>query len=93
MSEKSYEDMTHEERMKYWDDKREEDRIKRANSINELQPEQKESLQTLHKTLDAVLDTALYPDMGGIKRVSAYDLQELNDAFDTFTFQFDMRGK
>ena len=27
---KSYEDMTHEERIKYWDDKREEEKIKRA---------------------------------------------------------------
>ena len=93
MSETSYEDMTHEERIKYWDDKREEEKIKRADSLDGLQAEQRESLRTLHKTLDTVLETALYPDMGGIKMVSAYDLQELSDAFDTFTFQFNMRGE
>jgi len=90
---KSYEDMTHEERLQYWDDKREEDKAKRADSLDGLQAEQREALRTLHKTLDTVLDTALYPDMGGIKMVSAYDLQELSDAFDTFTFQFNMRGE
>jgi hypothetical protein len=92
MTEKSYEDMTHEERLQYWDDKREEDKTKRADSLNGLQAEQREALQKLHQTLDTVLETALYPDMGGIKMVSAYELQELSDAFDTFTFQFNMRG-
>lgn len=90
--ETSYEDMTYEERMKMWHDKREKEKIERENCLSGLQDEQKESLQKLQKTLDSVLDIALYPDMGGIKMVSAYDLQELNDAFDTFTFQFNLRG-
>jgi len=37
-----------------------------------------------------VLDTALYPDMGGIKCVSAYALQELSDAKDKLQFQFNL---
>jgi hypothetical protein len=92
MTEKSFEDMTQEERIQYWNDKSEEEKIKRSDSVDGLQPEQKESLRELYKTLDTVLDTALYPDMGGIKMVTAYELQELSDAFETFQFQFNMRG-
>ena len=43
-----------------------------------------------HKLLDSILDIALYPDMGGIKMVSAYDLQELSDAKDTLEHQFNL---
>jgi len=43
--------------------------------------------------LDEMLDTALYPDLGGIKAVTAYDLQELADAKDRLRheFNFDVR--
>jgi len=44
----------------------------------------------VHRWLDNVRDTALYPDMGGIRSVSAYDLQELSDAKDTLQFQFNL---
>ena len=44
----------------------------------------------VNKLLDSILDTALYPDMGGIKAVSAYELQELSDAKDTLAFQFNL---
>jgi len=43
--------------------------------------------------VDEILDTALYPDMGGVKAVTAYDLQELSDAKDRLRheFNFDVR--
>ena len=44
----------------------------------------------VHKLLDSILDIALYPDMGGIKMVSAYDLQELSDAKDILEHQFNL---
>ena len=48
------------------------------------------SVINVYKLLDDVLETALYPSMGGIKCVSAYDLQELEDAKDTLANQFNL---
>jgi hypothetical protein len=31
--------------------------------------------------------------MGGIRAVSAFDLQELSDAMDTLQFQFNLKGE
>ncbi len=42
------------------------------------------------KWLSSVLDVALYPDMGGIRMVSAYELQELSDASEALKYQFNI---
>ena len=47
----------------------------------------------MNRLLDRIIDIALYPDMGGIKMVSAYDLQELSDAKDTMEFEFNLNGR
>ena len=55
--------------------------------------EQRAAVININKLLDTVLETALYPDMGGIKAVTAYDLQELSDAMDALQYQFNLRGE
>jgi len=87
---KKYDNMTTDERIEYWNKEREKARKLREEKINHLDEHQRKALVELHKYLERVLDVALYPDMGGIKAVSAYDLQELADAKDVFVNQFNI---
>jgi hypothetical protein len=93
MSKKEYHNMTPKQRMAYWEKLREKDKAERAVKINKLSLEQRKAVVEVNRLLDSILDTALYPDMGGIKMVSAYDLQELSDAKDTLEFQFNLKGE
>ena len=87
---KKLHNMTQDERIAYWENQREKEKSERAVKINKLSLEQRMAIVELHKLLDDILDTALYPDMGGIKMVSAYSLQELSDAKDMLQFQFNL---
>ncbi len=87
---KKLHNMTTDERIAYWEQEREKERIKRRNRIGKLSIDQRAAVINVNKLLDSILDTALYPDMGGIKAVSAYELQELSDAKDTLAFQFNL---
>ena len=87
---KKYENMTTEERIAYHAKQRKKERIQRKIRIDRLSDEQRMSVTNVYKLLDDVLETALYPSMGGIKCVSAYDLQELEDAKDTLANQFNL---
>jgi len=72
---------------------REKERIKRRNRIAKLSMEQRAAVISVNNLLDRVLDVALYPDLGGIRAVSAYDLQELSEAMNTLQFQFNLKGE
>ena len=89
---KNLQNMTTDERIAYFAKEREKERIQRRNRIGKLSIEQRVAVIKVHELLDSILDTALYPDMGGIKMVSAYDLQELSDAKDTMEFQFNLNS-
>lgn len=93
MAKIEYHNMTPKQRMAYWEKLREKDKAARAVKINKLSLEQRKAVAEVNRLLDSILDTALYPDMGGIKMVSAYDLQELSDAKDTLEFQFNLKGE
>ena len=84
---KKLQNMTQDERIAYWENQREKERIQRRNRIGKLSIDQRAAVIEIYKLLDDILDTALYPDMGGIKMVSAYSLQELSDAKDILQFQ------
>ena len=90
MPKKEYHNMNPKERMAYWEKLRENDRIQRRNRIGKLSIDQRAAVIKVHELLDSILDTALYPDMGGVRAVSAYDLQELSDAKDVLQFQFNL---
>ena len=92
MAKIEYHNMTPKQRMAYWEKLREKDKAARAVKINKLSLEQRKAVVEVNRLLDSILETALYPDMGGIKMVSAYDLQELSDAKDTLEFQFNLKG-
>ena len=87
---KKLENMTDDERIAYWAKVREKEKAERAVKINQLTYAQRMAVVEVHRWLDNVLDTALYPDMGGIRSVSAFDLQELSDAKDKLQFQFNL---
>tara|TARA_X000001382_G_C3014106_1_gene129476 strand:+ start:93 stop:368 length:276 start_codon:yes stop_codon:yes gene_type:complete len=88
---KKLHNMTSDERIAHWENVREKERINRRNRIAKLSMEQRAAVIDINKLLDKVLDVALYPDMGGIRMVSAYDLQELSDAMDKLQWQFNLR--
>ena len=87
---KNLQNMTADERIAYWEQEREKERIKRRNRIGKLSIDQRAAVINVNKLLDSILDIALYPDMGGIKMVSAYELQELSDAKDKLAFEFNL---
>ena len=88
---KKLHNMTSDERIAHWENVREKERINRRNRIAKLSMDQRAAVIDINKLLDKVLDVALYPDMGGIRMVSAYDLQELSDAMDALQYQFNLR--
>ena len=90
---KKLENMTQDERIAYWAAQREKERIQRRDRVAKLSLDQRVAVINVYQMLDEMLDTALYPDMGGIKAVTAYDLQELADAKDKlrYEFNFDVR--
>ena len=90
---KKLQNMTQDERIAYWENIREKERLNRRNRIAKLSMEQRAAVININKLLDTVLDVALYPDMGGIRAVTAYDLQELSDAMDALQYQFNLRGE
>ena len=90
MATKKLSNMTTDERIAYWEQEREKERIKRRNRIGKLSIDQRAAVINVNKLVDSILDIALYPDMGGIKMVSAYELQELSDAKDKLAFEFNL---
>ena len=90
---KKLENMTQDERIEYWAAQREKERIQRRDRIAKLSLDQRVAVIKVYQLLDEILDTAMYPDLGGIKAVTAYDLQELADAKDRLRneFNFDVR--
>ena len=93
MPKKEYHNMTPKQRMAYWEKIREKEKQERSKRVDKLSDEQRKAVTAVYKLLDNILDTALYPDMGGVRAVSAYDLQELSDANDTLQFQFNLKGE
>tara|TARA_E500000318_G_C3443173_1_gene165812 strand:- start:62 stop:337 length:276 start_codon:yes stop_codon:yes gene_type:complete len=89
---KKLHNMTTDERIAYFEKEREKERIQRRNRVGKLSIEQRAAVIKVNELLDSILDVALYPDMGGIKMVSAYDLQELSDAKDTLQHQFNLNS-
>ena len=89
---KKIENMTDDERIEYWRKEREKEKKQRQMTVNMLSPLQQAALYNINSKLDNIIDTALYPDMGGIRSVSAFDLQELNDAWETLQFQFNLKS-
>lgn len=89
---KKLENMTDDERIEYWRKEREREKKQRQMTVNMLSPLQQAALYNINSKLDNIIDTALYPDMGGIRSVSAFDLQELNDAWETLQFQFNLKS-
>ena len=85
---KKLENMTQDERIAYWAAQREKERIQRRDRIAKLSLDQRVAVINVYQMLDEMLDTALYPDMGGVKAITAYDLQELSDAKDRLRHEF-----
>ena len=93
MPKTEYHNMTPKQRMAYWEKIREKEKQERSKRVDKLSDEQRKAVTEVYKLLDSILDTALYPDMGGIAAVSAYELQELSHANDTLQFQFNLKGE
>jgi hypothetical protein len=89
---KKLENMTTDERIAYWHNQREKEKSERAVAINKLMYGQRMAVVDLHSKLQTVLDTALDVDMGGIKAVSLFEMQELQHAADNLHFEFNLNN-
>jgi hypothetical protein len=87
---KKLENMTADERIAYWENERRKAYINRQDRINKLNFDQRVALADLHSKLQTVLDTALDVDMGGIKAISLFEMQELQYAADKLHFEFNL---
>lgn len=87
---KKLQNMTADERIAYWENQREKEKSERAVAINKLMYAQRMAVVDLHSNLQTVLDTALDVDMGGIKAVSLFEMQELQYAADKLHFEFNL---
>ena len=87
---KKLEDMTDDERIAHWQKVRKEEQEDRQDKVNQLNEAQREAALTLFKQLDDILDIALYPGMGGLRCVTAIDLQDLDEAKNVFKYQFNL---
>ena len=82
--------MTDDERIAHWQNMRKEEQEDRQEKVNQLNEAQREAALTLFKQLDDILDVALYPGMGGLRCVTAIDLQDLDEAKNVFKYQFNL---
>ena len=89
---KKLQNMTADERIAYWENERMKARVNRQDRINKLNFDQRIALADLHSKLQTVLDTALDVDMGGIKVVSLFEMQELQYAADKLHFEFNLNS-
>jgi len=90
---KKLENMTQDERIEYWAAKRKKERIQRRDRVAKLSLDQRVAVVNAYQLLDEMLETAMYPDLGGIKAVTAYDLQELAEARDKLRYEFNFDGR
>ena len=89
---KNIENMSTDERIEHWNKKQEREACERLENFSALSPDQRQAVKDLYDKLDSVLDTVLYPDMGGIRAVTALELQDIADANDTLRFNFNLKG-
>ena len=87
---KKLQNMTQDERIAYWENQRAKERADRWRRMNHLTHDQRATVLDTQKLLQEMLDTALDVDMGGIKAVTVYDLQKLQEMADKLHYHFNM---
>ena len=86
---KNIENMSNDERIEHYNKKREREAFARLEAFNTLSADQRQAVKDLYDKLDSVL-TMMALQNGGIKYVTAFELQELADANDTLRFNFNL---
>ena len=61
---KKLQNMTQDERIAYWENQREKERIQRRNRIGKLSIDQRAAVIEVYKLLDDILDTPLCFNLG-----------------------------
>jgi len=87
---KKYENMSSDERMAYWEKKREQEKKIKQKHVDLLEPSQLKALKDMDKLLTSVLRTAMYNDMGGMRMVSMVEMQDLEEAHSLVKFKFNL---
>lgn len=90
---KNIENMSTDERIEHWNKKQEREACERLENFSALSPDQRQAVKDLYDKLDSVLDTVLYPDMGGIRAVTALELQDLADANGKLRYEFNLDAR
>jgi len=89
---KKLQNMTQDERIAYWENQRAKERADRWRRMNHLTHDQRATVLDTQKLLQEMLDIALDVDMGGIKAVTVYDLQKLQEMTDKLHYHFNMNS-
>jgi len=87
---KKYENMTADERMVYWEKKRDQEKKNKQKHVDLLEPSQLKALKDMNKLLTSMLRTAMYNDMGGMRMVSMVEMQDLEEAHNLVQFKFNL---
>tara|TARA_R100001463_G_scaffold48386_2_gene97474 strand:- start:95 stop:373 length:279 start_codon:yes stop_codon:yes gene_type:complete len=87
---KKLQNMTQDERIAYWENYRAKEAADRWRRMNHLTHDQRATVLDTQRLLQEMLDTALDMDMGGIKAVTVYDLQKLQEMADKLHYHFNM---
>tara|TARA_R100000988_G_scaffold100016_1_gene69968 strand:+ start:194 stop:466 length:273 start_codon:yes stop_codon:yes gene_type:complete len=87
---KKYENMTHEERCEYWAKEREKERAERQKVIDAMPKDMIQLIIDIADKAHRVVDTGGYGCNGGVRYLTAFDLQELEDVVDQVRTKFNI---
>jgi len=84
-------EMTHEERVKYWEKEAEKQREERQKSIDGLSSEQMEAVKMVRKYATLITEEALHGC--GVRYIYCDQFNELEEALGKLNNQFNMIGE
>lgn len=87
---KKVENMTQAEQIEYWSNKRDQARAERQKYIDAMPEDMVLLITDLVKKASAVAETGGYGCNGGVRYLSAFDLQELEDVVNEASTKFNI---
>jgi hypothetical protein len=88
--EKKLEDMTVDQRIRYWEKQQQKERKTRQDAIDKLSPQQILAVHTMYKLSKEITDEALHG--GGVRYIYCDLFNELEEAVQSVHTMFNMGG-
>ena len=90
MAKKKLENMTFEERMEYYDKRNAKEAAERQKIVDQIPADMMRLIADLATKAERVSDTGGYGCNGGVRYLSAFDLQELESAVQDVRHKFNL---